>query len=406
MIVNRFFVLSLILLLILLSALQQPWSHLFTRPAVKVFAAVTVPPVLPEKRVTLEQLQAQHGLGAIQQDSAITFYVTINKQPLFVLTVPADEDGLLNASSKLNDIRKAKQQHLQKVYGVRLSQQDELTTPANYCEFSRKGWEVKTRQPYLAELYALEFALKHSHPAQLLGKGLQGAGVKFYFLSDMRAVGALADWGFNHELKPSVFIEPRRAVDSTPLEPMLLHELGHNTLFRRGFNPCQPQSWKLARKLGWRSYYNPATAESGWLLMDKDGRLYKFNVYTRLWIRCNKSGQPLAADGLKVKTQRQAERLESKNILQKVTIPPATLYFPDPMEELADALMLFRWDRQHRLMLLKKSPTLYQITKQVDQEDIDYAYGSGTHIRNADGVIVFADMSEQKQVAEVETSGN
>ncbi|MBX9879112.1 MAG: hypothetical protein K2Y22_11695 [Candidatus Obscuribacterales bacterium] len=290
-----------------------------------------------------------------------------------------------------------------RTYDVKIGQDGELTTDASYGPYSQKVWYVKARTPTERELQALEYALSHSTPSQLLKKNC-GEGIKFYFLAEPRCLGSAANWGFDKDNRPAIFVEPYETVSLIGLERSLMHELGHHMQFKLGWKPYRAENWSIAKKLGYSSFYNPKTNECGWLLKSKESalHLYKFNDSTRLWVRCDRQGRPMTTDGRIVLRQLDAQRITSSEMAAKATITPASLYFVSPMEMLSEAIVFYRFNSASRKTLGMLRPSLYEIVKELDQKEIDDTYGKGLYVRNINGVIALAEPKVLDEIASLE----
>ena len=68
-------------------------------------------------------------------------------------------------------------------------------------------------------------------------------------------------------------------------------------------------------------------------------------------------------------------------------VRPATRYFTNPAEVMAEGLMLYRLNEDTRAYLKAVSPELYDLVQTEDQQELDLAYGAGIKVRLSNGTI-------------------
>ncbi|MBU6453816.1 MAG: hypothetical protein KGS72_18695 [Cyanobacteria bacterium REEB67] len=151
------------------------------------------------------------------------------------------------------------------------------------------------------------------------------------------------------------------------------------------------------------------THRSGWLIQGKDNRYYKNDAdnchSSAAWIKSDLIGDRLNARGQKVKTVAQAEHI--KSVAKWAKYPPATDYFTNPTEEVAEGLMMYRLSTDDRHRLLEKKPQLYWAVKEHDQAEINNLYGQDDNgraklIRGVDGFLVSNNSTNEAAVAKLE----
>ena len=162
------------------------------------------------------------------------------------------------------------------------------------------------------------------------------------------------------------------------LDGTILHELAHH---EQGERYGHQDEWG-GRKSGLAS--RDIADQHGWtfskrhgehLLKGKDGGLWRFQESRDQW---RWTGGKPPADGKR--------RLDSEDMKERALVPPISDYFPNPQEHQAEALTAFRSgvgeqpDDIDRKELALKSPQLYKITRDFDQNSIDLKFG-----RNSDG---------------------
>lgn len=255
---------------------------------------------------------------------------------------------------------------------------------------------IKTRKPTLGELCSLEYALERSL------KDGANSQLQVIFAASTYTHGALAKWELSSKNRPTIIIEPRAPHFEEGLEYVLLHELGHHSEYKLGYDPSNPYGWKLINSLGWSTFTNSATGESDWSITTKDGMQFKYSMTLRTWVSCNKNGQPVDQFGRRVKHQYEAVCLSSETVIENAKIRPATRYIDNPLEVLAEGLAMYRLNETQRARLLERSPELYKIVQDFDQKALDKYFGPDM-FRAADGRVVSkTDVIAAKAVNELE----
>lgn len=363
-------------------------------------AAQNIDPISPE------QIQKHFGVNVAMTANCCAVSVAINDREESIDSSTLEQDALRNTWNRLETLVAQKEREIQNKYGIRLGHDGDLTSGDGYGKFSKRTYSVRVRSAKLAELFALDYALAHSAPSHLVENS--GRGVHVYFLRERRTCGVIAEWGFDRDNQPAIFIEPN--YQSTPkgkhLEFVLIHELAHNAEVRMGLDPYCPESWPLARQLGWFSFSNPETGEKGWMMSSTESanHFYKFAQLSGMWVRCNRNGQPLTDNGTRVERQIDARRLSPEQMKNFAAVRPPTLYFCNPMEMVAEALMMLRSSRANRQHFMRANPWLYDLLKRHDQEEIDGCCVQKKCLRSPDGLLVADNPSSNSELSEFETS--
>ncbi|MBY0549200.1 MAG: hypothetical protein K2W95_18140 [Candidatus Obscuribacterales bacterium] len=320
----------------------------------------------------IEEQQGQREYFIIQQNRKKVIYrTTVNS------TQELDKQHLQGIREAL--ALKLKERFSIDVEGNRLVGQN-LSTRANH---------IAIRQPKLGELLCLACALEQSAPSHLATVSPRSQGVPILFLKEPCIPGTAANWSIDPGTRsPVIKVEPADDEEfSGELERVLIHELAHNASYRLGWRPIGGESWKYFSRIGWSHFINSTTGEQGWRILTNDGFGYKRSQVTNEWVRCNASGQPLSESGTIVRRQYQAVRLSTRQVRDIAVVPPATTYFPNPMEHFAEGLMMYRYSQETRATLQEQFPSLYRIVKAADQEEIDRTFGKGKYTRDENGVL-------------------
>lgn len=361
--------------------------------------ATPIPDIL-----TAKQIGEQFGVTVTTTQDTCQFSVLINDTEKLSITSAPTQESLQQVWNQLSALSEQEERMLQEEFKVRLGHDGDTTTGEGYGPYSKRTYSVMVRSPKLRELYALEFALNHSAPSHLIGKS--GRGVHVHFLKQRRAFTVIAEWGYDRDNQPAIFIEPGyyNTVKGKHLELVLIHELAHNAEVRMGMDSHDPRSWKLASRLGWLPFSNGETGEEGWLMCSSEGSdcFYKLGAFSGLWVRCNRSGQPLSDEGHVVERQVDARRLTASQMMEVAQIKPATNYFSNPMEMFAEGMMLLRASRRHRQLLLSTNPALYELLKEQDQAEIDASFGGQRYTRTVDGLVAMDAPTIQQELSNFE----
>ena len=319
-------------------------------------------------------VQLEKGLWLNKKDTEFQAIAIIEGKQVIAGTA-ADLESL---EFKLAELTKHKASQIQSQYGVNITQDGQPL-----C--TQEDSVIDTRLPTLAELLSLEFALSHSNPS-FLPKKNNSAPLRICFLHQPNCINAIADWLLDAKQKPVIAIEPSDE-NKVSLESVFLHELSHHSQYRMGLDPSKLGSWKKAKTFGWQFFENPSTGESGWAVISKTNERFKFAPRSNAWVRCNTAGQSLGVDGLRVKHNYEAQQVTSLYVQTHAMVRPATRYFTNPAEVMAEGLMLYRLNEDTRAYLKAVSPELYDLVQTEDQQELDLAYGAGIKVRLSNGTI-------------------
>lgn len=347
---------------------------------------------------------------------SITTSVHDNHPQIFsapIYTSPAEID------LQLEQLRKAKIRSLEKQYKIHIHMFGTSVNQTAYGQMGMTAERVPVRTPTLGELLVLEYALQHSTPSQLDGISLRSHGVNVYFL-DRRTFHTASEWGFDGANRPSIFLESTKGmgIGHHTLEETLMHEFSHNSAYRMGWSPVESWKWPTAKALGWQfggpifvthvtlngNTFMTNAGESGWLLRTIEGSdyMYKLDKVHEQWIRCDKNLNPMDNEGNKVSRVDLARRLSYDEIRPLAIVPPVSPEFPTPPEVFADAMAMFRADRNARAELLSESPRLYKVVRDFDQLELDTTYGKGVMVRSVDGIVTPPTREVLKDIHELE----
>lgn len=379
-----------------------------------IFLAINSAVVFLGTSKDIESLQHKYGVSI--EPGWMNYSITVNVHDAFpeiasapISASPADLD------KQLQKLCEEKMKMLESAFGIKIGKSGTVHETA-YGQMHQTAQAVPVKAPNLGELCILEYALKHSSPSQLVGVAKKSSGVNIYFLDDKKPLSA-TEWGFDNKNKPSLFVEPRRGVTfGHTLEENLMHQLAHNSEFRMGWNPYESWRWPMATKLGWVFGGDPTVSDvslngnftrvqapiTGWLLRSEEGPNYLYKQAGEdLWVRCDKSFRYLDDSG-KPASLEKARKFSSEKVREFALIKPVSPDFPTPPEVFADALAMFKADRDARGELLLESPRLYNIVREHDQKELDATYGKGVKIRSVDGLVCDPTEKVLKEIRELE----
>lgn len=330
-------------------------------------------PASPE----LEVAEA-HGLLLLHNRDGASRYVTyLAGQEVVVKTVAAEFQDMKALGKEFAALTIQKIEELESRYSVSISRNGIGLYAGKLSAGGEKPLEV--RQPLYSEVLALEYALERSLPASNRKTQLQ-----ILFTTDLLYPDRLAQWELSSNGKPTIIVGANRGES---LDYVLMHELAHHAQYKMGYQPLAARDWRVGRDLGWLVFHNRLTGESGWAITSSDGCIFKYNSTQGKWVRCNKEGQCLNAEGKRVKRSAEAQLLSSSSMLLAAKIRPCTGYMTNPMEVQAEALAMYRMSSGHRARLLRRSPELYRLVQEFDQKHINHDFGDGL-IRAANGCVV------------------
>ncbi len=317
----------------------------------------------------------------------------------------------------------AKMGSLERDYRIHFAKQGEtverVETDQPDCTVQRRDM-VYARLPDLPELKAIEQALMRSWPSQLTADGKDG--VKIYFL-DRQIVPAATEGRPTRGMFIRADKDGHRALYITPdgakatptanegTEPrwsltwIIMHELTHNgqtNVFGYG-----EISEEIAHAMGWQQV-DPYIPETAFLrLRGKNGELYAHArahcAEPPAWFTTDREGRPVDAAG-QVSSIQDAAHITGKQLMDLASIRPATFYFVNPLEMLAEALTAYRAGRESRNRLRHESPTLYAVVHNYDQQELSIFYGTNADgasntMRSPDGFVVARNPASESALA-------
>lgn len=348
------------------------------------------------------ELEIQFGVIITADGQGYQYFLDTGGQRKLLFTTKSESDEWELAEARLNELVQQKEMQLQQEFNVTFGRQNEPTTQEGFGRLSHCIQPLKCRQPRLDELYGLEAALNHSKPSYFLDGQHMHQGIKFLFMKQTRNGAALAEWGFDKDKRPGIFVEPLTQSHPYPteqgapsqikgrtIEAIIAHELSHNSMYRMGWDPYKSQKWPFAKRIGWRTFWNSRLQEYSWVFCSTEGDdVFYRRTQSGYWVRCDLSGRKLQANGLPARGWTNAKIISSDVMRKLAVVTPGTDYFVNPLEMFAEGLMMFRLSAASRNQLCQRSPALYSAVSEFDQLEIDKTYGEGLYIRNPQGELV------------------
>ncbi|CAN5499113.1 hypothetical protein BH11CYA1_BH11CYA1_24260 [soil metagenome] len=336
-----------------------------------------------------------------------------------VLKTENNRESLAKAERQIEQLARAKESQLRSDYKLGFSKNDEevigqvAIAPDGTVSH---GKMIYARAPHLAELYSIEGLLERATPSQLTKDGK--SGVKFYFLKDslyQDDQGAAATYrNSDKNGDPAIYVGTsgigaslEKKGDSIEWQGgldghMVLHEFAHNTQFRLGIDE-EKRLIQFSNRCGFAPFLRPGTDETIWALRSKEGKLYRHDNEVGGWQEIDDKGNLV--------TQPDAGKpkntvLDDIDMAKIAEVRPPTYYFDNPVEMAAEGMAMLKENATSRKELFTVAPLFYQFMKELDQEDIDLAYGldqgKAKLVRLPDGKLATNDEVSRKLILEFE----
>jgi hypothetical protein len=348
---------------------------------------------------TRDELISRFGVQARpREDGNVEYYFRAGGVEQSVAYQPDTAAGRSQANKELEELAAGKMRLLERGYKVTFAPPGQdagrVIVVAPNCTESA-GDVMKALPPTLPALFAIEHALEHSQPSQLGEDGKKG--IKIYML-DKQPFPPMTEGrpalGFfkphDDDGQRALFVTPEgAALPPTPadgtdhlgrsLSMVLTHELAHNGQ-ENLWGPARILTFiALAGEVGWK--LAPTKLETNWILEGKDGQQFahvELDCKTPpAWYRTNAIHTKLVQpDGTPVKKNEEAKAIPGAELRDRLSVKPATHYFTAPLEEFAESITTYRSNAESRARLMRESPKLYELTRRIDNEEIDRAYGT------------------------------
>jgi hypothetical protein len=281
--------------------------------------------------------------------------------------------------NELTKLARQKLEQLEDRFGIYISR-DGLMQYAAKSAGNANPRFVPFRQPKLGEVLALEYALERSLPEFCSRNQLQ-----ILYSPDPLYGNRIAQWELSSKERSTIIVGKNSG--SWMLDYVLMHELAHHSQFKMGLQKGSAICARQCKELGWSTFSNPQTGMTGWMINTKGDPSYKYSENLQCWVRCNTSGQPLNAEGQRVKRQVEAQQLTDKDIRRIAAVRPCTSYMSNPLEVQAEGLAMYRLGAEQRSQLKAVSPELFELVEDFDKRFIRKDFGVQM-VRSADGRII------------------
>lgn len=314
-------------------------------------------------------------------------------------------DNPLELERQLQEWRAQKTKSIEQNYNVEFSKDGQTDDP--------RGKKVDLRAPRIDELLALEKGLEHSQPSTSTRNG-QPILVQFAVQPTSEAdayIGGKRVGFLNLQVQRRILFEPLdRSFQG--MKNTILHEWAHNAQHNLDqHNPDVTREFYEAQ--GYRNVQIRNMLihkEEQWQMRDKDGNYWAQGPGQgpfRNWTRVDDKGRPLRQDGSLASgwDDTQVAKQSNDQMADNAAVRPASAYHPNPVENGAEAIRMYRGDEASRQELFKLSPTLYNATKKFDQQDLDHdpqygknPDGTSKYIRLPDGTVGRNNEENRKRV--------
>jgi len=236
--------------------------------------------------------------------------------------------------------------------------------------FAEPGTEtLVTRLPSLGELKGLKAAFKHSEPSHLVDR--DSVTMHFYKASPeglATRTREIAHYsGHNIYFVPEQIerLKPLAALPELSVKSVGMHELAHNGQKGYRFQHILADH-SIADKLGWAprpgGQIEYVMGAEKWMFRTKTlGPYTHFDSNSQqvpLWRFSSDHSNAVSVD------------LSSAEVRKNAVVPPISNYFPNPSEMITEGTVHFRYNETTRLNLLRESPILYRLVKQLDDVEI------------------------------------
>ncbi|MCW5823183.1 MAG: hypothetical protein KIT34_10295 [Cyanobacteria bacterium TGS_CYA1] len=318
------------------------------------------------------------------------------------LELPLSSDSLPKIKENLDQITQKRIKDIEAKFGITIKSPDQFAGNQDDLCRADKGKRplenpndpnaIRSRQPSLPELYALENALAASAPSQRTANGipLEVTFADRAPLKDQKGESQnhLASYlppdGPNDKAK--LFIYPA-AAKSPPtdrdtrrpgesLASTIRHEIGHNQQFNAFPDGKLPES--VLNQLGFIQFANPKFPDRGespynYAIQTRDGRFFARSEpdcksAAGGWYQVDREGNPLGPNGEKVSDPTKAVKMKDETMDRMSLRKYPTGYYDSPLEVLSEGFAAFTGSAQSRESLRIRFRHVYDALQTVEQE--------------------------------------
>ncbi|HEY9788479.1 MAG TPA: hypothetical protein V6D17_24025 [Candidatus Obscuribacterales bacterium] len=388
-----------------------------------------------EKSEALKRLEEKYGVDVRTNGNRYEYYAKVDGKDKLMFVSDASGEGLRQSDRQLKEMVEKRTKELEDKYKIKIMKEGERTVPeerfdekANRMRF---GDKIPARSPKLGELEELAKALEKSQPSNLTGDPKNPMKVAFLskplskddpaaaFFDPHRRMMMISP---NHE---KILSEAHRhngkgccggkSEDGGPrksLSEVLVHEFAHNAQSNTGVEKNGHMSAKLMDELGYAERYDKEQRRTVYDAKAKDGYQYSIGPGKdgeKAWFRRDKDGNYITSNGEKTSDPRKAQQLNNEEMREKMLVKPTTPYFDHPAETMAEALTDLRLGEESRGRIARNNPSIYEVAKKYDQQEIDKFYGkksdgSSKFVRLPDGRIAENSAASRKKIADFENA--
>jgi len=318
------------------------------------------------------------------------------------LELPLSKDSLPKIKENLDQITQQRIKDIETKFGITIKPPGQFAAnQADLCGLDKSKLPlenpndpnaIRSRQPSLPELYALENALTASAPSQRTTNGipLEVTFADRAPLKDQKGESQnhLASYlppdGANDKAK--LFIYPSAAkspptdkdtrIPGESLASTIRHEIGHNQQFNAFPDGKLPES--VLNQLGFIQFANPkypARGESpyNYAIQTRDGRFFARSEpdcksAAGSWYQVDRDGNPLGRNSEKVSDPANALKMNDETMDRLSLRKYPTGYYDTPLEVLSEGFAAFTGSAQSRESLRTRFKHVYDALQTVEQE--------------------------------------
>lgn len=316
------------------------------------------------------------------------------------MDLPLSSDSLPKIKENLAQLTQERIKAIETKFGITIKRPGEFAgNQQDLCRLNKDERPVenpndpnaiRSRQPSLPELYALENALSTTAPSQRTtdGKPLEVIFADRAPLKDRTGESQNHLASYKRPESPEdtarLFIYPSAAksppTDKDAQRPgeslayTIRHEIGHNQQHNAYPDANLPES--VLKELGFIQFANPRYPANpdkySWAIQTRDGRFFARSEPDCKdaggnWYQVDRDGNPLGRDGKKVSDPSQAVKLSDDAMDRMTSRNFPTGYYHSPLEVLSEGFAAMTGSAKSRESLRTRFPHVYRALQTLEQ---------------------------------------